>query len=265
MCLTGTRKRIIRIKTFGIRKAMNPDNMRPDRTQAAVPAVLSARPDSLTVPRAASAFHCRPFLRPSSSACHSRLQPGLPGALPRRDDKTRQNATETKIRSRCGCPFKLFALRSASFASVQPPYLWSLFTPSVQLLPDDISGKFQFLSRYVTICHVLSSPTPLSSPDSKWTGPFSTRFCCHGVLSTTHFTKAGYANTRNSKWTERIDFFSILVHFEIGSVSHSSLLSLGQSARNFTPKKKNFGKEKVKFWMLYQPLTSIAAVMVKKR
>ena len=75
MCLTGTRKRIIRIATFGIRKAMNPDNMRPDRTQAAVPAVLSARPDSLTVPRAASAFHCRPFLGPPSSANHSRLPP----------------------------------------------------------------------------------------------------------------------------------------------------------------------------------------------
>ena len=119
----------------------------------------------------------------------------------------------------------------------------------------------------------LSPLAPLSSPDSKWTGPFSSRFCCRGISSRTRFPKAGYANTGNSKWTERIDFWSILVHFEIGSVSHSSLLSLGLaravSARNFTAKKKNFGKEKVKFWMLHQPLTSmgtgIGQQKVKKR
>ena len=134
---------------------------------------------------------------------------------------------------------------------------------------DDISGKFQFLSRFVTICHVLSPLAPLSSADSKWTGPFSTLFCHRSVSSTTHFPKVCYANTENSKWTERIDFFSILVHFEIGSVSHSSLLSLGLaravSARNFTAKNKNFGKEKVKFWMLYQPLTSMASRKRSKR
>ena len=78
---------------------------------------------------------------------------------------------------------------------------------------DDISGKFQFLSRYVTTCHVLSPLAPLSSPDSKW--------------------------------TKSIDFWSISVHFEIGSLSHSSLLSLGAGTSSLCA--KLYRGEKV-FW-----------------
>jgi len=122
-----------------------------------------------------------------------------------------------------------------------------LFNRSECPFADDIPGKFQFMSRYVTICHVLSSLPLLSSPDSKWTGPFSTRFCSHFISSTTLFPKACYTSTRNSKWTKSIDFRSFLAHFEIGTPGRPPSSVLPSS-------KKNFGKEKVKFWMLYQPL-----------
>jgi hypothetical protein len=42
-------------------------------------------------------------------------------------------------------------------------------------------------------------------------------------------------------------------------------LARAVSARIFTAEKKNFGKEKVKFWMLYQPLTSMASRNRSKR
>ena len=42
-------------------------------------------------------------------------------------------------------------------------------------------------------------------------------------------------------------------------------LARAVSARNFTAEKKNFGKEKVKFWMLHQRLTSIASGNRSKR
>jgi len=55
----------------------------------------------------------------------------------------------------------------------------------------------------------------------------------------------------DSKWTKRIDFRSILVHFEIGTPSRPPSSVLPSS-------KKNCGKEKVKFWMLHQPLASLS-------
>jgi len=91
---------------------------------------------------------------------------------------------------------------------------------------------------------VASAPPPYDSVlhcsvDSKWTGPFSTRFRSHCISIATLFPKAGYTNTRNSKWTKRIDFSSILVHFETVPPSRPS-------PSVFHLQNKFFGKEKVK-------------------
>jgi hypothetical protein len=75
------------------------------------------------------------------------------------------------------------------------------------------------------------------SVDSKWTGPFSTRSCSHCISSATLFPKASYANTLSSKWTQRIHFWSILVHFEICTHGRPPSSILTSSKKNLVKKR----------------------------
>ena len=141
------------------------------------------------------------FLAPGTAY---RLPPAPSRRAPKEGDKTRQNMTkcdkirraDRQERSGPGNPPACGRCRRISWAD----------SPVRQ----EVSWSRGPVGLAVPMHSALSSQAPLSSPDSKWTGPFSTLFCCRGVPSRTHFPKAGYANTENSKWTKRINFRSIL-------------------------------------------------------
>ena len=142
--MTGCWKRVTRIILSNIRVAMNLGAMRSDRPEAAAHTLAPASWSAEVLFR----FFPVPLPPPTSASTHSPC--AYPFALTpsRRAPKT--GAKKCQKVPKSAVPLHL------------PP-----FNPSDQFLPDDISRKFQSMSRFVISCHLLSSRVARPSGSQK--------------------------------------------------------------------------------------------------